>query len=221
MLPSVTRTARDSENNCFPFFKNGDTTAQTSEQPRQSRGETPISRGRGWCRDGAPPSGRGPKWRSPDTRWQPGPADGWLQGRGPGPARERAVPALRSARKSQRGRSFTPSVPKFNRDNRDQAPGCRSPRDPALWLACRGRFPRSGRRSAGGAVGGGRLPDTHGRTVKGQAGIARTRLRRGAGGQGSRGGVGVPRHSPGPLSLLGPRRRRETLALVAATSPTP
>lgn len=47
MLPSVTRTARDSENNCFPFFKNGDTTAQTSEQPRQSRGETPTGRGVG------------------------------------------------------------------------------------------------------------------------------------------------------------------------------
>lgn len=165
MLPSVTRTARDSENNCFPFFKNGDTTAQTSEQSRQSRGETPTSRGRGWCRDGAPPSGRGPKWRSPDTRWQPGPADGWLQGRGPGPARERAVPALRSARKSRRGRSFTPSVPKFNRDNRDQAPGCRSPRVPALWLACRGRFPRSGLLSAGGAVGvGGSRTLTDGRS---------------------------------------------------------
>lgn len=47
MLPSVTRTARDSENNCFPFFKNGDTAAQTSEQPRQSRGETPTGRGVG------------------------------------------------------------------------------------------------------------------------------------------------------------------------------
>lgn len=40
------------------------------------------------------------------------------------------------------------------------------PRVPALRLACHGRFPHSGRRSAGGAVGGGRLPDTHGRTVK-------------------------------------------------------
>lgn len=165
MLPSVTRTARDSENNCFPFFKNGDTAAQTSEQPRQSRGGTPTSRGRGWCRDGAPPSGRGPKWRSPDTRWQPGPADGWLQGRGPGPARERAVPALRSARKPRRGWSFTPSVPKFNRDNQDQAPGCRS-QSPRVAAGLPRPLPAFRPPFRRGSGGGGRLPDTHGRTVK-------------------------------------------------------
>lgn len=218
MLPSVTRTARDSENNCFPFFKNGDTTAQTSEQPRQSRGETPTGRGVGGAETAPLPRAAG--------------RSGEAQTRGGSPGRRTAgcragvrdPPESGLCRRfeahvnpGEDGLSLHPS-PSLTAITRIRPQDVAPPETPRCgWPAvAASRVPAAfpqGERWEAGAPG-------HSRT-DGQAGVARTRLRRGAGGQGSRGGVGVPRRSPGPLSLLGPRRRRETLALVAATSPTP
>lgn len=180
----------------FPFSRMETPRRRPVSNPASPSERPPPAVGGGGAETVPLPRAAGRSGEAQTRGGNPGPADGWLQGRGPGPARERAVPALRSARKPRRGRSFTPSIPKFNRDNRDQAPGCRSPRDPASWLACRSRFPRSGRLSAGGAVGvGGSRTLTDGRSSGRRPHAAETR----GWGAGKRGRRGRPQAQPGPL----------------------